>query len=247
MPRKHALIVGGTSGAGRVTAHLLRAEGYAVSVIARRLPRGARHRCGNPRYWAVDVCDAASTCRTVGEILKTTGAPSAVLFFQRHRGPGDAWTGEIETSLTATKRILELLVERFHLKQASVVLVSSINAHLISTHLSVGYHVAKAGLNQMARYYAATLASRGIRVNSVSPITFLKPESQAFFLKQKRVGALYRKMIPLGRMCTAGEVAQAAAFLCNPKASFITGQDLVLDGGLGLLYQEALVRKIARI
>jgi NAD(P)-dependent dehydrogenase (short-subunit alcohol dehydrogenase family) len=51
-------------------------------------------------------------------------------------------------------------------------------------------------------------------------------------------------MIPLGRIGTAEELAKTVMFLCSDGASFITGQDIILDGGLTILYQEALVREL---
>lgn len=242
--KEHALIVGGTRGAGRVAVRLLRAEGQAVSVIARNLPA---QREPGVRYWAADIVDADAVRLALREIVAKRGKITSLICFHRYRGTGDVWTGEIETSLTATKQLIEMLVGEFDLKDCGVVIVSSINAHFISRHLPVGYHLAKAGMNQLVRYYAVALGGRGIRVNSVSPGTFLKDESKAFFLKNKTLLALYHKMIPLGRMGTAAEMVEVALFLASRRASFVTGQDIIVDGGLTLQYQEALARELAAL
>jgi NAD(P)-dependent dehydrogenase (short-subunit alcohol dehydrogenase family) len=105
--------------------------------------------------------------------------------------------------------------------------------------------VTKAALRQLARFYAVKLGPQGIRVNVVSPCTFVKQESAAFYQGQADLRALYTKITPLGRMGTAAEVAQVAAFLCGPKASFVTGQELYVDGGLSLMLQDALAREVA--
>jgi len=63
----------------------------------------------------------------------------------------------------------------------SIVLVSSVNASFISPKLPPGYHLAKAGLCQLARYYACTLGPHGIRVNAVCPSTFVKAENEAYY------------------------------------------------------------------
>lgn len=99
----------------------------------------------------------------------------------------------------------------------------------------------------MVRYYAVTLGPRRIRVNSVSPGTVLKDESKDFYLKNEQLYNLYKGIIPLGRMGTAEEVANVVAFLCSSKASFITGQNIVVDGGLSLIWQETLARKVASL
>ena len=245
MAQEHALIIGGTKGAGRVAVRLFRDDGYFVSVIARRIPQSFAKRVSLVRYWGVDILDENAVRRSLQEILTTRGKITALIFFQRFRGNGDSWANEIDTSLTATKRLIEMLVDEFGLHNCAIIIVSSVNSYYISRSLSLGYHVAKAGMNQMVRYYAVTLATRGIRVNSVSPGTFLKEESKGEFLKNKALMKLYQKMIPIGRMCVAEEVVWPIMFLCSGKASFITGQDLIVDGGLALQFQEALGRELA--
>ncbi len=166
--------------------------------------------------------------------------PTRIVFFQRYRGSEPDWEAELATSLTATRRIIDLLVTDHDLRNAGIVLVSSINAHLISGHLPLGYHIAKAGLIQMARHYAVVLGSRGIRINSVSPGTFLKPESQHTILEDPARRQFYETITPLGRPGTAAEVAQVIDFLSGPLASFVTGQDLIVDGGVSLRFQETV-------
>lgn len=244
MKKRHILIVGGTKGAGKMAVEIFAKAGCRVSVIARSLPVGNKTPLQRIKYWQADILDEPAVRKVLAEIIKQRGDITGLVFFQRYRGTGDSWSEELATSLTATKQMIEILVDEFNLKNCAIVLVSSINSALISQQLSVGYHVAKAGLNQMVRYYAVALGPRGIRVNSVSPGTFLKKETEDYFLKNKPLVSLYKKMIPLGRMCRAEEVVQPILFLCGEQSSFITGQDLVVDGGLTLTYQEALVRRL---
>ena len=96
----------------------------------------------------------------------------------------------------------------------------------------------------MARYYAVSLGPKGIRVNSISPGTILKGKSTNFFLNDQQLHDAYRNIIPLGRMGTASEVSEVIAFLLSPKASFLTGQDIIVDGGVSVQYQEFLATKL---
>jgi NAD(P)-dependent dehydrogenase (short-subunit alcohol dehydrogenase family) len=236
--KDHALLVGASRGLGRVTALDFAQRGMAVSVISRRPP--APSADPNPSYWAADLCQPASVLDALIGILARDGNPQRLVFFQRHRGDRPDWEAEIATSLTATRHLIDALVEIHDLRNCAIVLVSSINAHLISAHLPLSYHIAKAGLVQMARHYAAVLGPRGIRVNSVSPGTFLKPESQHVLLDDAERRRFHERLSPLGRLGTAAEVASVIRFLSGPEASFVTGQDLIVDGGVSIRFQESL-------
>jgi NAD(P)-dependent dehydrogenase (short-subunit alcohol dehydrogenase family) len=118
-------------------------------------------------------------------------------------------------------------------------------AQLVGEEQPVSYHTAKAGLKQMARYYAVTLGRQGIRVNLVTPGILIKERSLLYFQENPELVRLYEEVTPLGRMGTPEDVIGAVKFLISPQAVFITGQDLAVDGGLSLLWQETLARKVA--
>src|SRR5581483_10930943 len=67
---------------------------------------------------------------------------------------------------------------------------------------------------------------RGIRVNAIMPLTYLKRESRAFYEQNEKLMDTYRRLVPLGRLGTAEECADALDFLCSERASFINGQSL---------------------
>jgi len=244
MKAPHSLIIGGTRGIGREMVVHLAGQGHKVSVVARRLPARKAERVRRARYWSADIRDATKLAATLRTLATEAGKINNLIFFQRFRGTDDHWDGEIETSLTATKTVVELLQDQFATGEKSIVIVSSINATLIAPYQPVGYHMAKAALCQMVRYWAVTLGARGIRVNSVSPGTVLKEESEEFFLKNQQLCDLYRRITPLGRLGHAREVAQVIGFLCSKQASFVTGQDIVIDGGVSLHWQESLAREL---
>lgn len=239
----HALLIGATRGLGRALARAFLRDGARVSIIGRRPASELEADLQTASYWPVNVCDAKSLATTLKDILRKDGKLTHVICFQRYRGRGDAWQGELETSLSATRQIIEFASTRFDsAKENSIVLVGSIASKFIAQEQPVGYHAAKAALIGMTRFYAATLGPRGIRVNSVSPGTVLKDESKDFYLKSKKLLQLYADLTPLRRMGTSEEVAAVIRFLCSPAASFVTGQNLVVDGGVSVQSHESLAR-----
>jgi 3-oxoacyl-[acyl-carrier protein] reductase len=246
MKKQHSLIIGGTRGTGRALAKLFAANGHVVSVIGRRAPTESDKSIPNIRHWVVDLLDKTQLETALSEVLQTNGKLSSLTFLQRYRGQGDNWAGEIETSLTATKQIIERLANEFD-DGGAIVLVSSIIGQFVVPGQPVSYHVAKAAIDHMVRYYAVTLGPKGIRVNGVSPASIIKEESREFYLKNEKLLDLFKKIVPLGRIGTAEEVAQVIAFLCSPQASIVTGQNIVADGGMTLQSQESLTRSLSSL
>jgi NAD(P)-dependent dehydrogenase (short-subunit alcohol dehydrogenase family) len=115
----------------------------------------------------------------------------------------------------------------------------------VASEQPVSYHMAKAAVTQMVRYYAVALGASGIRVNAISPGTIVKEEAKTFYRDHPDLEQLYRDIIPLGRMGTADDVANLAQFLLSERASFLTGQNIVLDGGVSLHAHESLARRVS--
>ena len=197
---------------------------------------------------SVDLADKAALLAALAEALKQNGRLTNLVFLQRYRGEGDAWQGELDVSLTATKTIIEELAGKFvrpkKVSLNSIVIVGSNASRLIAGEQSVGYHAAKAALRQMARYYACSLAPQGLRVNYVTPGIVLKDEARKFYRENEKLHALYRRITPLGRMGSPRDIADAIGFLCSPGAAFITGQEIIVDGGLSLLWQGSLANEL---
>jgi NAD(P)-dependent dehydrogenase (short-subunit alcohol dehydrogenase family) len=238
----HTLVVGGTKGTGKVLVRMLVDEGQNVSVISRLIP----DKSENPkiRYYKLDLLNPKGLKKVLADIRRNCKLNNLV-FFQRFRGPGDDWAGELQVSLSATKKIIEFLIDEFaDSTLKSIVIISSIAADFVAEEQPLSYHVAKAGLSQIARYYAYVLGKKGIRVNCVSPGLVLKEEARPFYESNKTLKRLYEKITPLGRMGTSEEIANVVLFLCSPKASYITGQNIIVDGGLSLPCQESIGRKL---
>lgn len=112
----------------------------------------------------------------------------------------------------------------------SIVVVSSIRADGARPGLAP-YATSKAGLNQLVRIAAYELAPHGIRVNALSPgitATPLSQEGNAELFEERA------KTVPMGRAGTPADMAAAALYLCSPAAGFVTGTNLIVDGGESL-------------
>jgi NAD(P)-dependent dehydrogenase (short-subunit alcohol dehydrogenase family) len=236
----HAIVVGGTRGIGLTTARSLAEEWDRVSVLGRSEPASPGDRV---RWFKADAMDAAALTKALDESRQASGAPGALVLMQRYRGQGDPWTGEIAATLTGSKAAIEWAAAQMS-AGGSIVAVSSIASTHIATEQPVSYHMGKAALVHMVRYYAATLGAKGVRVNAVAPGTTVKDEARAFYESHPEIIALFKDIVPLGRMGTADDVASLVAFLASARASFITGQEIVIDGGVSLLGQEALARRL---
>lgn len=131
------------------------------------------------------------------------------------------------SALELTKALLPLLQSG---KGASVVNVASV-AGLVDVRSGAIYGMTKAALIQMTRHLAVEWAPFGIRVNAVSPWYTRTPLAEPVLEQPDRLKAILDRT-PMNRIAEAEEVAAAIAFLAMDKASYITGQNLVTDGGM---------------
>lgn len=247
---KHSVIIGGTKGLGRVVAQLMAKRGDAVSVIGRGDMPSEDRAAGLIECYKADITDQTGIAETIQKIATHRGTINYLVFLQRYRGQGNDWSGELQTTLTATKYVVEAIAPYMDMEpmaDKAIVMVSSVFARYVGDGQAASYHVAKAGLDHLMRFYAFSLGEKGIRCNGVTPSTFLKEESQQFYFQNTKLMKLFMDIIPLRRMGTAEDSANAVLYLCSEQASFITGQNLIIDGGLSLIWQETLARRLMNI
>jgi NAD(P)-dependent dehydrogenase (short-subunit alcohol dehydrogenase family) len=242
---KVALVTGGTTGIGRATAELLHEQGAKVIVTGQNPDTLALARRELPPEIAVLQVDARSLAdaeRLAREVEQRFGkldvlflnagiaqlAPFADVtesFYDEHMNVN------VKGVVFTLQKLLPLLTVG-----SSVIVNTSVADQRGTPMLSI-YSASKGAVAALVRCLAVELAPRGIRVNSVCPATIVTPIQTKFGLPPEVAAASakhYAARIPQGRFGTAREVANAVLFLASPAASYITGVDLPVDGGLAI-------------
>jgi NAD(P)-dependent dehydrogenase (short-subunit alcohol dehydrogenase family) len=116
----------------------------------------------------------------------------------------------------------------------TIVNISSVTSYSIGVdHCSWPYHVSKAGLDQLTRWLAVRFGGQGVRVNAIAP-GLVDREAGPKLSDNMEHRAVIKEIVPLGRAGNNQDIAQAVVFLCSKQSSYITGQVLTIDGGLGI-------------
>ncbi|MCF8463080.1 MAG: SDR family oxidoreductase [Rickettsiaceae bacterium] len=240
--KNHVVIVGGSKGLGRVVAENFLTRGFLVTVLSRTRPSFN----DNIHHIFVDLNKVKDANELAATVANYNSKLRYLIFCQRYRGEEEDWDGEIQVSLTSTKLLIDAFESYFEISEdCAIGIVSSVYANFVGGSQPASYHVAKAGLNQLVKFNAWVLGKKGIRINAIMPLTYLKEESKNFYLNDQRLLSLYKDLIPLRKMGSANDSANLLSFLCSENASFINGQAIYVDGGVSVIWPEELAKQLS--
>jgi NAD(P)-dependent dehydrogenase (short-subunit alcohol dehydrogenase family) len=241
MSKNHYLVIGGTKGIGRqLTLSLSSQDNTTVSVISRRVPINKEKVVG-VSYFELDLSKRKEIPEVCEQVIRTNGNLTNIVFTQRHRSSENQWDNEIEVMLSATRCVIDYCSKYFLTNNDnSIVIVSSLVSTFIVENQPISYHITRAALDQMIRYYAVALGKSGIRVNGVASCTVLKEENKRFLVEEKNRLKVQKNITPLARVGTAEDICSVINFLMSSNSSFVTGQVVIVDGGLSLRWHESI-------
>ena len=228
-----ALVTGGNRGIGLAIARSLQSEGHRVVIT---------YRSGTPPegFDAVqmDVTDGQSVESAFAKIESEIGQPEIIVANAGitkdtlvMRMTDEDFESVIDANLTGAFRVAKRATKGLlKLKRGRLIFVGSVVGS-VGAAGQVNYSASKSGLVGMARSFARELGNRGITANVIAP-GFVETDMTSS-LDEKRRSDIAAQ-VPLGRFCSAEEIAEVVSFIASSKASYITGAIIPVDGGLGM-------------
>jgi 3-oxoacyl-[acyl-carrier protein] reductase len=232
---RRALVTAASSGIGKACAAALVEEGAGVFICARAPQRlaNAAEEIGARGFLAVDISSSADTERLVAAAIDAFGGLDILVTNVPNPSVGgfdemtdDDWDRAHQATLMSVVRLIRLALPWLVQSPAPrIVNISSIAAHevLPGRLFSATY---RSALAAMAKHLALEVATRGVTVNAIAPGNILTPDWNEASARQTA------SLIPVGRLGSAREVGALCAYLCSAHAAYITGQTIVIDGGV---------------
>lgn len=230
MENNKVLITGGSRGIGKGLVDAFLAEGYCVLATCRDKNK-VKSNSEQLIYESLDISDVKSVNEfkvIVDEfapniLINNAGITKDNLFL---RMSDEEWLDVINTNLTGTFRVTKLVAKiMLKARWGRIINISSISG-IMGNQGQTNYSASKAGMDGFTRSLAKELGARNITVNSISP-GFIETDMTQGLIDEELL-----KKIPLARAGNVSDIAGLALFLASEKANYITGQTLVVDGGL---------------
>jgi NAD(P)-dependent dehydrogenase (short-subunit alcohol dehydrogenase family) len=240
---KVALITGASKGLGKAMALSLSKAGAAVALVSRDASKLEDVKTeiigqgGTAAVFIADVKDEVQIDRLEADILKQLGKVQILI----NNAGINIRKNLIDFSLTEWQSVLDtnltsvfLMCRRFvpHMRGGGygrILNMTSIMSH-VSLPQRSAYSASKAAVLGLIRALALELATEGITVNGISPGPFAT-EMNAAVMQNPELNAQFLSNVPIGRWGEVDDIGALAAFLCSDAASFITGTDILIDGG----------------
>jgi 3-oxoacyl-[acyl-carrier protein] reductase len=235
-----AVVTGGSRGIGRSICERLAADGARVAVVARDEARAndvAQQLPGEGhKGYACDVADSAAVDALVKQVeadfgsidilVNNAGVTADNLLVRIN---DDAWDKVIDTNLKGAFNLIRASARGMMKRRKGRIINISSVVGLTGNTGQANYSASKAGLIGLTKSVAKELASRNVLVNAVAP-GFIETEMTAELGEAARTSLLGQ--IALGRLGAPTDIAAVVRFLAGPDASYITGQVMVVDGGM---------------
>ncbi|WP_426324905.1 SDR family oxidoreductase [Microbacterium sp. E-13] len=244
---KTAVITGGARGIGFAVARSLAAEGADIAILdlldtveesAQRIADEYGVRAYGQR---LDVTDQEATDAAFEEIAQRLGVPQVLLTAAGIEINGDSidvtakdWRKVIDVNLTGTFFAAQAFGRGLLAADlpGSAVLISSMSGLIVNVpQWAASYNSSKAAVAHLGKSLAVEWAASDIRVNSISPGYVLTDLTQQIIDREPELEADWVSRIPQGRMATPGDLTGLVVFLASPVSSYLTGQQIVIDGG----------------
>ena len=236
---KRVLVIGGSSGIGNGIAHGFRGRGASVTVTGTRPDYGDYLEAEDADFTGLDYRQVDLTDRDAADRLAAElGAVDVLVLSQgtvrygRQEFTREGWDAVVDINLNSVMDAARAFHPALATAKGAIIIISSVAAFK-STIGTPAYAASKAGAASLTKTLGEAWARDGIRVNGIAPGLVPTKLTSVTTDNPERLEATL-KSIPLRRMGTPEDMAGAALFLASPLSAYITGQTLVVDGGLTL-------------